>query len=185
MQLLSITKQDLNLILKRPDQLPICEKFSNFTVKSNALWSLASIYLNGHVSLNCLTAQVMSFQVVQEKCMQIYFCTDKQNQKSLSKQPMVNSFFQMSLRKSEYLLHCWHMSKYSLCMLECYKITHGCVCMYWYIFFNGFKQQYKINGYTNSWEPLVLYLFFKFLLLLYVENTDQLCIYKCSMSSWE
>lgn len=42
----------------------------------------------------------MSFQVLQEKCKQIYFCADKKNQKSLSKQPTVNSIFQMSLSKS-------------------------------------------------------------------------------------
>lgn len=50
MQLLSRIKQDLNLILNRPDQLHICEGFSNFKVNPNALWSLASIYLTSRVS---------------------------------------------------------------------------------------------------------------------------------------
>lgn len=37
---------------------------------------------------------------MQEKCKQVYFCADKQNQESLSKQPVVNSVFHMNLSKS-------------------------------------------------------------------------------------
>lgn len=37
---------------------------------------------------------------MQEKCKQVYFCADKQNQESLSKKTVVNSVFQMSLSKS-------------------------------------------------------------------------------------
>lgn len=116
---------------------------------------------------------------MQEKCRQVYFCADKQNQESLRKQPAVNSVFQMSLSKSVVEIYPNIPSVYC-------NATRYLMGINIYIYFNEFKQVLSLQNKLkiNPWEPLILCFFFLHF-LLFMQNTDKLCIYKCNMSSWE